>query len=351
MLFEQNWNSVPGGTARSVNRLAEALVGHGGVDLVGVHGGHRRTPSLPLPDGLAGIRPIATPGRLLNQAWSLGVGPRIESIVRPDLVHAPAYLWPRTDAPVVSHLHDLAFVRHPEWFSANGVGYLTRFLDQVRASNGPCIVPTAITAADCEAAGIAAERLHVIAWGADPVSVEPDRIEAMLNRLQLDEPPVLFVGTLEPRKNLETLARAMQRLPHRTLVVVGPSGWGNVTPPADALVLGEVSDDDLSTLYACAGVLAYPSLFEGFGLPVLEAMAHRTAVVVAEHTAPAEIAGAAGIAVDPRDPIQLADAIESVLEDASLRNRLRRAARARVSGFGWDRTAASTIAVYESVAE
>ncbi len=347
MLFEQNWNAVPGGTARSINRLATAVIDHGGVDVVGVTGGHRRPPTLDLPRSLTDRRSLGTPGRLLNQSWSLGVGPRLESVVVPDVVHAPAYLWPRTDATVVSTIHDLAFVRHPEWFTPNGVSYLTRFLDQVRDAAGPCLVPSSRTAADCVDLGIASERVRVIPWGVDRAVVDERMVGWIREHLELDEPPVVYVGTLEPRKNIATLAAAMKRLPHRRLVVVGPRGWGDVDPPEGAVVMGEVGEGELTALLHVAGVLAYPSLMEGFGLPVLEAMAHGTPVVTAQETASDDLAGNAGLSVEALDSESLAEAIEAILVDEDLARRLGRAGRARAAGYTWDRAASATIQAYE----
>jgi glycosyltransferase involved in cell wall biosynthesis len=161
---------------------------------------------------------------------------------------------------------------------------------------------------------------------------------------------VLFVGTIEPRKNLERLAAAVDRLDDRIpLVIAGAAGWG-----ADPAVqgqgcrfLGFVPDDDLAALYAAASVFAYPSLEEGFGLPVLEAMSHGAAVVTSRGTATEEVAGGAAVLVDPFDIDSIADGLTSALADHPRWSAL---ACDRAAQYSWERSATATLAVYREVA-
>jgi glycosyltransferase involved in cell wall biosynthesis len=171
----------------------------------------------------------------------------------------------------------------------------------------------------------------------------------------LDGPFVLWVGTFEPRKNLPVLAQAMQRIPGVPLVVVGPTGWRSdpeaiLGPLGDrAHVVGPVSEADKQAWYAAADVFCYPSLLEGFGLPVAEAMARGTPVVTASGTATEEVAAGAALLVDPADPVALADAIVSVLADQGLSARLVEAGRRRAAELTWPSAARATADVYREV--
>lgn len=346
--FEQNWNRVPGGTAISTNRLASALAEEDGVEIVGIIGRHRRSPTIEPPLGLAWAL-IPFPGRLMQQGWSRGIGPAVDRWLDGiDVVHAPAYVVPPTARPIVVTVHDLAFRHHPEWFTTNGVRFFSRFLERVRDGAMAVAVPSTRTAADCVDAGIEAERIHIVPWGVDATPVADDRIEAIRGELDLHPRSVLFVGTLEPRKNLDGLARALRHVDDHELVVAGPEGWGDVAPPPGARILGRLPDDRVREVMAASRVLAYPSHLEGFGLPVLEAMAVGTPSVVTAGTAAAEVAGDTGIAVERGDEIALAEAIEALLGDDDLHHRLSVAGRRRAAEFTWESAATSMIDVYRA---
>lgn len=243
-------------------------------------------------------------------------------------------------------VHDLAFRHHPEWFTAHGVRFFERFLKRVRVAEIPVIVPSATTAADCVDAGIDDELIHVVPWGIDASTVTAERINEIRVRHRLPETFVVFVGTLEPRKNLETLVAAMEVLPDVPLVVVGPKGWGDVST-GDAVTLSQLTDDDVAAVIAAARALVYPSRFEGFGLPVLEAMAQGTPVVVTEGTAPAALAADAGLAVATDGPDALVEAIEAIISSDATHDRLGNAGRLRSAEYTWQQAAAATAEVYE----
>lgn len=348
ILVEQNWNAVPGGTARSTNSLVESLIAHTEVDVIGVSGVHRRPSVLELPQGLD-RRQLPIPGRLLTEVWSRFGWPAMDRWVDADVAHAPAYVLPPVDMPLVVTIHDLAFVRHPEWFTANGVRYFNRFLRAVAESDTAVIVPSDTTADDCAVAGIDEGRITTIPWGVDQEQVSPAEVDDVRRRHGLGEEFLLYVGTLEPRKNLAGLASAASELESGPrLVVVGPRGWGDVSVPG-ALLLGEVTSREVAALMGAASVLVYPSHFEGFGLPVLEAMAQATPVVVTQGTAPAEIAGDGGLAVDTNNPTALAKAIETLVHDPDGRRRMGERGRLRATGYLWSATAEATAEVYEAV--
>jgi glycosyltransferase involved in cell wall biosynthesis len=179
-------------------------------------------------------------------------------------------------------------------------------------------------------------------------------------RLGLDRPYVLAVGTIEPRKNLERLVGAWSLLPgairsSHQLALVGPRGWDEssilaAAERAGARMLGRVSDEDLVALYARAACFAYPSLQEGFGLPVLEAMAAGAPVVTSNVSSLPEVAGDAALLVDPRDVRAIAAGIERVLTDPELGRRLRESGRERAGEFSWERTARETLRVMTGLA-
>jgi glycosyltransferase involved in cell wall biosynthesis len=205
------------------------------------------------------------------------------------------------------------------------------------------------TLRDCEAAGIGADRLRLVPLGVDVVAVSDAEVERVRRRYLLPDEFVLFVGTLEPRKNLARLAEAMRRpgVPG-PLVVAGAEGWGDVdVAGADTLLLGFVPDADLAALYAAATVFAYPSEREGFGLPVAEAMAQGAAVVTSSATSTEEVAGGAAVLVDPFD---VDDIARGIVEAFDRRAELGPIARRRAAELTWERSAELTLAVYRELA-
>jgi glycosyltransferase involved in cell wall biosynthesis len=202
------------------------------------------------------------------------------------------------------------------------------------------------TLADAEAAGIGIERLRHVPLGVDVGPADP----AARARFGLDRPYLLFVGTMEPRKNLARLVEAVARLrTDHVLAVAGLDGWGDAAPPATDRVrlLGFVTDAERDALYAGAEAFVYPSLREGFGLPVAEAMAHGTPVVTSRGTSTEEVAAGAAVLVEPTDVDAIVDGIERALAD---RDRLVAAGLVRAAELTWERTAEATLAAYRELA-
>jgi glycosyltransferase involved in cell wall biosynthesis len=207
----------------------------------------------------------------------------------------------------------------------------------------------------------AAAKTRVVELAADPVFAADG--PPVAPRYGLDRPYVLALGTLEPRKNLPRLIEAFAGLPSdlradHELVLVGGSGWA--TGEIDAAIarhrelvrpLGHVPEADLPGLYREASVFAYPSLFEGFGLPVLEAMTAGSAVVTSNLSSLPEVGGDAVRYVDPYDVDSIRTALEALLRDPSERGRLAAKGRERARRFSWDRTARETLALLEAAAE
>lgn len=222
-------------------------------------------------------------------------------------------------------------------------------------------MPSRATAEECLAAGFDERRVRVVPWGVDAHAVSDDDVAAARRRHGLDRPYVLFVGTIEPRKNLPAVVAGMRAVAGRgvDLAVVGPDGWNEdiedrlrVLDGTDVRVhrLGFLPLDDLPPLYAGCAAYCYPSLREGFGLPVLEAMAHGAPVVTSSGTATEEVAGPDALLVDPRDHESVGAALVALLDDPALADDLRVRGRARAAGFTWERAAAGYADVYAEVA-
>jgi glycosyltransferase involved in cell wall biosynthesis len=354
--LEQCWHRVPGGTARATLGTVGAIAERAAeldVEQVGVAAWHRR----PAPEAW---RPpievchLPLPRVALYEAWHRARRPAVQSATGPvDVVHGTAHVAPPASAPLVATVHDLHFLHEPGHFTARGAKVFTRFLELVRDEAAAVICPSEATRVDCEAAGIDGGRVHVVPWGIDPPGdpLERSRIDPVLARHGLQHPYVLFVGTVEPRKNLARLVEAVRSLrrPDLELVLVGPAGWDEqVDGGAGVRRLGFVAQDDLHVLYAGAAAVCYPSLREGFGLPVLEAMAHGAPVVTSEGTATAEVAGGAAVLVDPLDVDGIAAGIASVLDDPDRAEQLRAEGRARAGIFTWEQTATGTVEAYRA---
>jgi glycosyltransferase involved in cell wall biosynthesis len=186
-------------------------------------------------------------------------------------------------------------------------------------------------------------------------AVPPAELEEVRARHGLDEQFVLFTGTLEPRKNLRRVLEAHAGLTHRVqLALVGPRGWES-EPILDAAgvrddvrILGEISDEDLAALYRACTVFCYPSLYEGFGLPLLEAMSAGAPCVTSSVSSLPEVGGDAALYVEPTDVAEIRAAVDRLLGSAPERAALGERARRRAEGFSWDRTAAGFLDALES---
>ena len=292
------------------------------------------------------VHHLPLPRLALYEAWHRLRRPSVERATGAiDVIHATANAMPPKTAPLVLTIHDLAFVHHPEHFTARGVRFFKRGLELAKSDADVVLCPSHATIADCEEAGFSAERLRLVPLGVEVEPATEDEVAEARRRYHLERPYLLWVGTIEPRKNLPGLLEAYARAaPDVDLVLVGPEGWNEDLASLTARfrvgvkALGFVPRDDLRRLYAGAAALTFPSLSEGFGFPVLEAMAQGTPVVTSVGTSTEELAAGAAILVDAHDPASVAKGIEKVLSDSGLAARLAERGRARAMQYSWQRT-------------
>lgn len=358
---EQYWHRVPGGTARATDRTLAAMAAIDEIKVEALAAWHRpsrRPPSLAGPalrgvdrttpggwtSGAVRYAPLPRPA--LYEAWLRTGRPSVESLVGPvDVVWAASMIMPPTTAPTVATVHDLGFLENTARLSRRGRSFFPRVWSVVGERARLIVCPSQVVADDCVRHGIEPDRLRVIPWGVSSPMSRPEDAETVRRRLDLPKRFVLWVGTLEPRKNLPRLVEAMTQIPETALAVVGPDGWnldgGDVLAPLGERVhrLGIVDDYTLSALYRAATVFAFPSLLEGFGLPVLEAMSHGTPVVTSAVGATAEVAGDGARLVDPLDPTAIAAGIEAALVDDESTEQLVVRGLARARALSWPTTA------------
>ncbi len=283
------------------------------------------------------------------------------------LYHATEHLLPCLRRPTVLTVHDLIFEAYPQHHTWTNRAFLRVAMPLfVRRATAILAVSRHTRRDLVERYRTPSTKIHVVYEGVDsrfaPVGLAG--VRALRQRYSPDRPYLLMVGTLEPRKNHITAFRALARLkaqgfPHR-LLVVGGRGWlfEPVQRQVEALGLqgdvafvGRVADAELPGLYTGADCFLLPSLYEGFGLPLLEAMACGAPVVCSNVSSLPEIAGSAALLVAPQDDEALAEAVRRVLTEPGLAEHLRQAGRLRAAPFRWERTAAETLAVYQEVVD
>lgn len=290
--------------------------------------------------------------------------PRIEWSVGFDMLLATNFLPPATHSDgVVLVVHDLAHERMPLTAPHMNDRWRRSFDRWLRKAAG-VIVPSESTKVDLlNEHDVADERVHVTPLGVDAAAfapAPPDAVDAVRRRYGIDGPYALFVGGIEPRKNLETLVAAFAMLEPGTRLVIagGPVRWdpkaqerldatiGSLAPASRARIVrtGYVSDKEKVALLTGSTILAYPSLYEGFGFPVLEGFAAGVPVLTSNVSSLPEVAGDAAFLVDPRDVAAIAEGFTQLFEDADLRAMLSAAGVARASKFTWEATAKRTVA-------
>jgi glycosyltransferase involved in cell wall biosynthesis len=324
----------------------------------------RRAPDAEIGGDHALQRRCLTPPHHRLERWTLPAD-ILSRKPWPTLLHSTDHVAPAWGPwRSVVTLHDLAFLLYPETHTAASRAYYAASGESVRHAQRVIAVSQRTASDAVRLLGVDPSRVRVIHEAASPAFYTRAHadLSPLAARLGFDpaRPYVLFVGTLEPRKNIPLLFEALailRRHVEAQLVIIGARGWLDAPILAAharsglgdaARFVGWVDEDSLAVLYSHAGAMVLPSLYEGFGLPVLEAMACGAPVICSNAGPLPEVAGDAALLLPPQDPRAWADAIERVLTDSALRDRLRARGfhRLRSQSFSWERAAVATREVY-----
>jgi glycosyltransferase involved in cell wall biosynthesis len=363
---DQLYFAAPGGIGTYIRELAQAMAARDpSLQLTLFHA--RFAPPEPSERWMRGhwVEELPASIRWLYPRWNVLGRPALPASIRSaEILHATNHVAvpPAGDGQrLIVTVHDLAFELFPGMFPRTWrTMYKLGLRAAVRRADA-ILTPSRNTAEDVlTRTAVDPAKLHVVPLASSLPSGALDA-EEVLARLKVPTPYVLFVGTLEPRKNLVRLVRAYRRVaangfPH-ALVLAGPLGWHHeslmrelaLQGPGEIVMTGPLTGEELDAVYRAADVFAYPSLYEGFGLPVVEAMARGVPTVASTTSSVPEVAGDAAIGVNPRSVREIAQAVESLLSDVDLAERLATRGRARAERFRWDETARLTLDVYERV--
>jgi glycosyltransferase involved in cell wall biosynthesis len=355
--------SPAAGVRRYVNGLTRALLALGEPVAVVALGGRDLST---LPPGAGHVAEAPHPPT--NLGWTLVGLPRTARRAAVDVIHAPSYTAPFwSPAPVVLTIHDVSYERHPQWYPYKRDWARRAFYRHSARTASHVLTISRFSAREIAAAyRIPPERMTVTPLGVDDAFAPAGSDLSGGSPAGVSPPYVLHVGDLHERRNLTMLADAVLAvrrrvggdLPALSLVLAGADrGVGDGVSKiaaragaADAVVrLGQVSETQLRALYRGAVALVYPSLYEGFGLPLVEAMACGIPVIASNVASMPEVLGDAGILVDPTDRQAWTSAILDVVTNDRTRDRLRKAGLRRAAEFTWARTATLTLAAYRGV--
>lgn len=351
-----------GGTATYVRQLAESLAAQPGVSIEPLAFRTAQTSRKTLSSRLGTLR--------RDLLWSQVTLPMQADRRGVDVLHLTGGAIPLASrCPRVVTVHDDVSVLHHREFYTPWMVYYTRLVRSRAIKRAQAIITQSEFSrqAMAQTLGLAYDRITVIPLGVNErflLPIAPEELEEARTRLGLRRPYLLHVGVLSPRKNLVRLMRAYQAvrrhfaIPHQ-LVLAGSRGWGDeeilaaraqLDPDGNDILLPGAVVDDLPALYRMADLVVYPSLYETFGLPPLEAMASGAPVVASNVTAIPEVTGDAALLVDPTDEGALAEAIWQALSSPTRRDEMIRRGKERAAAFTWQRTAAETIKVYQRAA-
>ena len=220
-LIEQCWHRVPGGTAVTAVNLAEEMCRLEGIDLVGIAANHRKNPKKLIPESMTIVN-SKLPRQILYEMWNRFDTPKAENLVKSvDLVHASGGAVPSTDLSLGATIHDLSWREQNDWFPSRGKRFAEAWLDKARKAER-IICPSITTFKDLVKAGFDEQIIRIVPLGVKTRKVGQDQVEGLLEENSIKTPFILWVGTIEPRKNIPTLVQAMQQIPEIPLVLVGP---------------------------------------------------------------------------------------------------------------------------------
>jgi glycosyltransferase involved in cell wall biosynthesis len=375
---EQLLYHSPGGIGRYVANLVALVPRFAGDGSVLAFVARHRADDIARAWAAAGLDPSSPPVGLplprpaLYEGWHRAAWPSIGwrrcSLDQVDLIHAPSVaVPPKRGKPLVVTVHDAAPFLFPEAFTRHGRAFHRLGMEAARRRADLVVTVSHAAAAEISAhAGIPEDRLRVVPGGIDPPTAPPARPGAFLGERGLaGRRYLLWVGSLEPRKNVGTAVAAVADLVGRrpdlgdvVLVLAGYSGWLGATAVdagardrlgASLHEVGRVTEEQLWELYAGATAFVFPSVHEGFGLPVVEAMSQGIPVVCSDLPVLREVAGDAAVFVPPRDAPAWADVLEGLLDDDTLAHRLARKGLERAPQFTATRQVAATVGVYREV--
>ena len=314
-----------------------------------------------LPNTLCRIGPTF-PNRSVWMQWVL---PHVLDRLQPQLCHFTNSIAPlKAPCPIVLTLHDMSLFLHANMHPLKSL-LVARPIVPIAARRAAAIITVSQHAKQdiVNVLRVPPDKVHVVYEAAAPqyrIIDDECELDRVRRKYDLHQPFVLYVGTIEPRKNLSRLVQAFARARRSPtqLVLVGQLGWkyAALLKQIDALQLGTavrligyVPDDDLPALYSLARVFAFPSIYEGFGLPIVEAMACGTPVLTSNQSSMIELGDGAAQLVDPFSVKAIADGLRQMLSDATLRAELRCAGFERAAQFSWTRAAEETVKVYEQI--
>lgn len=296
--------------------------------------------------------------------------PPLEIIgLKVDMLHCPDFMVPPTlNKNIILTIHDLGFIRYPEF---NFDWFIKKYTKEVKRNTtiSKRIIADSVSTRDdiIKFFKTDPDKVEVVYLAADSIFRKLDKkkiVPGIIKKFNIDKKYLFSVGTIEPRKDFPTLIRAFNQLRKKEedfdlkLIIAGRTGWKSETTfqereaspyRDDILFIGKVSDTELLQLYNQAELFIYPSLFEGFGLPPLEAMSCGLPVILSETSSLTEIAGDAAVLVKPQDTAGIKKAVLKIISDPALREELSRNSIAHAARFNWQKTAQKTLGIYNRI--
>lgn len=357
------------GLGQYTHHLAQGLMEHSEVDLVFFYGNRWGVELQNSPlKGIVGVKSLAK--RFLPNPYALNrfLQQRVFNhgirIQKPQIYHEPNFIAFESDIPSIVTVHDLSWIRFPDMHPEQRVRAMNTYFEKGLQRASLVLTDSHFVKQELiEVFGVPSERIQPVLLGVDK-SFHPkskEQTQSTLDRFSLKHDSYLVaVGTLEPRKNLQSALSAFMQFPQSVrqrfpLVLVGMKGWhtseleAQLSPlirAGEVRELGYLSRNDLIDVVAGALTLIYPSIYEGFGLPPLEAMACGVPVITSNVSSIPEVVGDAGIMLDPHDIDGFSDAMQRLIDDANLRAELSSQALNRSKDFTWGRCAEQTLAAY-----
>ncbi len=351
----QLMQEIPGGIGRVTEMLCDELPKH--ADVVAFAAGLRRERLAVASriDANVELRSLGwVSARWHYEMWQRWRRHRVDLHV--DVCHAPSLAIPPTTAPLVVTINDVAFLRHPRAFPRHGVRFHEQGLAIARREAAMVIAPSTFTCDELIKEGFERDRLHCVPLAVRTPEQPPTSEAWQLRKLRATLPYLLVVGTIEPRKDHTSLIAAFERVrahqPELSLILAGPQGWlspkgTNTDTPTGVVALGRVSDTDLDVLYRNAEIVVSASIYEGFGLTVLEALAHGRPVIATNIPAHVELVGDTALLFAPGDVDTLATHLDRLLRDPTARDDYGRAAIKRATQFSLATTIEGHLSAYE----